>query len=116
MDDGTTGPARPSDCADELASHAEDRVELRAQLSEVRESLGKLGRTAARRGSARNKAVVDARRQKIDDGYRTVPLKQYRDEVDRALADITRVLVVLEARASALEFLCGLASDVGEAP
>jgi hypothetical protein len=103
MDDGTTGPARPSDCADELAGGAEDRAELRAQLSEVRQSLGKLGRTAARRGSARSKAVVDASRQKVDDSYRTVTLKEYRDEVDRALADITQVLVVLEARVSALE-------------
>jgi hypothetical protein len=77
--------------------------ELRAQLVEVGQSLGKLGRTAARRSSARRKAVVDASKQKVDGGYRTVTLKEYRDEVDRALADITHVLVVLEARVSALE-------------
>jgi hypothetical protein len=88
---------------DEEGRADEARAELRAQLSEVRQSLGKLGRTAARRGSARSKAVVDASRQKVDDSYRTVTLKQYRDEVDRALADITQVLVVLEARVSALE-------------
>jgi hypothetical protein len=105
MEDGTRGPAQASasGCAAEPATPAEDPAELRAQLSEVRQSLGKLGRTAARRGTARSKAVVDASRQKVDDSYRTVTLKEYRDEVDRALADITQVLVVLEARVSALE-------------
>jgi hypothetical protein len=105
MDDGETQPEQPpaSRTLAELEDCAQDGAELRAQLSEVRRSLGNLGRTAARRSGARGKAVVDASRQKVDDSYRTVTLKQYRDEVDGALADITQVLVVLEARVSALE-------------
>jgi len=80
-----------------------DAESVRDQLTEVRESLGKLGRSVARRSGEAGKSAVASSRAKVDDTYRTLTLKEYRDEVDQALADITQVLVVLEARVRALE-------------
>jgi hypothetical protein len=80
-----------------------DAESVREQLTEVRDSLGKLGRRVARRGGEAGKSAVASGKSKVDDTYRTLTLKEYRDEVDQALADITQVLVVLEARVRALE-------------
>lgn len=51
----------------------------------------------------RTKDAAEAAQERVDRGYRTVTLREYRDEIDGMLADVTEVLTVLDARVRALE-------------
>lgn len=101
---GTEETSDREDSHDPAPEASEEDVEtVREQLTEVRQGLGRLGRTVAHRSGETGKAAIAGGKAKVDDTYRTLTLKEYRDEVDQALADITQVLLVLEARVSGLE-------------
>ena len=72
------------------------------------------GRTARRTGEAtadRTQSIASSARDAVDDGIRTVTLQEFRDEVSTMLADITQVLVVLDARVRRLERHVGIVDD-----
>lgn len=80
-----------------LARRAAERAT--PSVESVTETVSKTGRAAAERAQ---QAAASAR-GRVDDGVRTVTLGEFRDEVSAALADITEVLLLLDARVRVLE-------------
>jgi len=76
---------------------------IREQLTEVRDSLSDLTRTVGSRTARAGKRTAERGREQVTRGVRTVTLREYRDEVDRALEDIVEVLTDMDARIRALE-------------
>jgi len=112
---------------DRARRHAERRAEQVADTTSPKiDSAAKNARRAGRAaGEAARRtgevtvdgaqSVVSSAREAVDGGVRTVTLQEFRDEVSSMLADITQVLVVLDARVRRLEAHLGLVEDASEA-
>lgn len=59
----------------------------------------------------RAQSAASSARDAVDGGVRTVTLQEFRDEVSTLLADITQVLVVLDARVRRIETHLGLTGE-----
>ena len=76
---------------------------VRDNFFDVGRSLSKLSRSVASRGTDTGRGAVVAGKDKLDGAVRAVTFREYRDEVDRALGEITQVLLVMDSRLRVLE-------------
>lgn len=85
------------------------REDWRGKLDRFGDKLRRAAESAAERAAReagkaadvageKTREYVETGRDRIDEGYRTVTLQEYRGEVDGALADITQVLTILDAK------------------
>lgn len=98
MSDGTADSGGPLARWEALRERA-DRIDMDAAKNEVAAKAKTVGTAAVRK--ARELGQVS--RERVDAGYRTLTLHEYREEVDRTLAEVVQVLLVMDARIRHLE-------------
>ena len=98
--------------AEQVADVASPTIDSAAKTA--KRAGGAAGKTARRTGEAavdHTKSAAATAREAVDGGVRTVTLHEFRDEVSALLADMTQVLVVLDARVRRIETHLGLVDD-----
>ena len=99
-DDAQLGP---DDEENDQTIADEESARIREQFADVGRSLSKLTRAVANKSVDTGRGAVDVSRDKFDGAVRTVTFREYREEVDKALAEITQVLLVIDSRLRVLE-------------
>ena len=97
------GSATTNGLGDDPLEPQDETESVRNNFVDVGRSLSKLSRSVASRGTDTGRGAVEAGRDKLDGAVRAMTFREYRDEVDRALGEITQVLLVMDSRLRVLE-------------
>jgi hypothetical protein len=102
-DNANIGSATTNGLGNDPLEPQDETESVRNNFVDVGRSLSKLSRSVASRGTDTGRGAVEAGRDKLDGAVRAMTFREYRDEVDLALGEITQVLLVMDSRLRVLE-------------